>query len=993
MSSPVRSALRRFPLLAAAALLALGAAPALAQDIPLSPRPQQRPPQRPQPGRPQQQPRPQQGDTVPGDSTRREIPQDSTIDALLRLPGYTPVEYQGDSAQFNNRERTLRLRGDPVVTRAGTRLQATDSIVYRESREYVEVYGNPQVTGGEQDIEGDVMYYDLANRRASVQGARTTITEGATWFVEGNVTSEDEGGRVYATRGTFTSDDRPEPAYHFRADKIKVIKNRVLVGRPAFLYFRNVPVFVLPFIVQDLGRGRRSGVLIPEFEINDIVRTDQRGAGTRGTGRQVSNIGYYWAINEYMGAQAALDWRSQSWIGLNVGGQFNVRRRFLSGNASYTRFWREERNNSWSLQGSGSWQPNERTDITSALNYRSDTQFERNRQTDVFAQLASISSSLSIRRKTDWGNITSGGELVQEVSTGRVARSGDLSFSPNTVTLFPVRDGGVERWYNEGSLTVQSNVKYARVEPGDFLRRREQPTEDRDAQLSGNIRLASVGVNGGVTYARRGFDELAAIDSAEAIGEVTPIQRAFIAGNSTETLNWNAGTSYEFRLIGATRLTPSIGLGQDLVRRQIGFEDGEVPDSIVPGSLGEFVAAPMRMNVSAGLRTELFGFFPGFGGYSAIRHHLRPGVDYRYEPRVQQTAQQEAVFGERRGREVNRINLTFDQTFEAKVREPARESEVERGARGAGTGNPQGSDVGNPGAQTDTARAQLTPGDPTLRDTAAADSAGGRGGQPEQARKVTLLSISTSALAYSFVPTDTLGTRFETRDITNRIRSDLLGGLNFTISHDLFEEQRVGAGGTGVGRRRTFSPFLTSIQTSVSFGANSALFRWLGFSRGSEEERRTERGQTPPEQGQPTLDPPGSQTQTNSPIPGFNGGGAGGAWNVQLNYSLRRSRPDRNGAPTRDTDESQQLSGNVSFTPTRNWAVSWYTDYSISEGEFGAHVLNFKRDLYRWQANFDFRRAPNGNTSFSFSVHLTDLPDLKADYNRSNLGADRAEEP
>jgi hypothetical protein len=999
-SRRVRSALvRPLTLLAGAALLALAAAPAQAQEIPTSPRPQQRPPQRPQPGRPAQprpaqprpaQPRPAQGDTVPADSTRREIPQDSTIDALLRLPGYEPVEYQGDSAQFNNRERTLRLRGNPVVTRAGTRLQATDSIVYREARDFVEVYGNPQVTGGEQDIEGDVMYYDLANRRASVRGARTTITEGATWFVQGNVTSEDEGRRVYATRGTFTSDDREDPAYYFRADRIKVIKNRVLVGRPAYLYFRNVPVFVLPFIVQDLGRGRRSGFLIPEFEINDIVRTDQRGAGTRGTGRQISNIGYYWALNEYMGAQAALDWRSQSWVGLNVGYQFNVRRRFLSGNASYTRFWREDQNNSWSLMGSGSWQPNERTDITTALNYRSDTQFERNRQADPFAQLASISSSLSIRRKTDWGNITSGGELNQEISTGRVDRRADLSISPNTFTLFPLRDGGTERWYNEGSLTVNSNVKYSRAEPGDFFRRRQQPSEDRDAQLTGSIRLASVGVNGGVNYQRRAFDQLAAIDSAEAIGDVTPIQRAFIAGSSMETLNWNAGTSYEFRLIGATRLTPSIGLAQDLVRRQVGFEDGEVPDSIFPGSLGEFVAAPPRVNVSAGLRTELFGFFPGFGSYSAIRHHFRPGVDYRYVPAVQQSALQEAVFGAQRGREVNQISLTFDQTFEAKLREPARDSEVERGARDAGTGNPQGSDVANPGAQTDTARAQLTPGDPTLRDTASADSAGGRGGQPEQARKITLLSISTSALAYSFVPTDTLGTRFETSELTNRIRSDLLGGLNFTIAHDLFEERRGTAG--VVGRSRTFSPFLTSIQTSVSFGANSALFRWLGFARGSEEERRTERGQTPREQGQPTLDPPGSQTQTNSPIPGFGGGGAGGAWNVQLNYSLRRSRPDRNGAPTRDTNESQQLSGNVSFTPTRNWAVSWYTDYSISEGEFGAHVLNFKRDLYRWQANFDFRRAPNGNTSFSFSVHLTDLPDLKADYSRSNLGADRPEQ-
>jgi hypothetical protein len=118
-------------------------------------------------------------------------------------------------------------------------------------------------------------------------------------------------------------------------------------------------------------------------------------------------------------------------------------------------------------------------------------------------------------------------------------------------------------------------------------------------------------------------------------------------------------------------------------------------------------------------------------------------------------------------------------------------------------------------------------------------------------------------------------------------------------------------------------------------------------------------------------------------------GPGGGAWNATLNYSLRRTRPEQGDIPTAFEEGNQQLSGSLTFYPARNWAVSWYTDYSITQNEFGAHSLNLKRDLYRWQANFDFRRAPNGNTSFSFSVHLTDLPDLKADYNRSNLGADR----
>jgi lipopolysaccharide export system protein LptA len=989
-----------------AALALLLGAPAAAQEIPLDPR--QRPaqparpgqqPQRPgqQPQRPGQQPQrpgqPVRGDTVPGDSggVSREVVQDSTIDALLRLPGYIPVEYQGDSAQFDNRQRTLRLRGNPVVTRGQDKIEARDSIVYRERSDFVEVYGDPRVTGEGQDIEGEVIFYDLANRRASVQNARTTVTEGATWYVQGNVTTEEQGERVYATGGTFTSDDRPEPAYYFRADRLKVIKNRVLVGRPASLVFRGVPVFVLPFIVQDLGRGRRSGFLIPEFEINDLVRTDQRGRGTRGTGRQIGNVGYYWAINDYMGLQAALNWRSQSWIGLDVGYQFNWARKFLSGNASLQRFWRDEGANQFNLLGSGSWRPNERTDISTALNYTSSTQFERDRIIDPFRQTSDVSSTLSFTRRTDWGTITSGGELRQSIATGDNNLRTRLSISPETITLLGTPAGAEPRWYNDAALTITMDGSADRVSPGDALSRRQQGQQNADASVGGSLRFGPITVAGTTRYNRQARTELAAIDTAQLSEGVEAGRAGFMPGFGTETFDWGASTGYEFRLIGSTRLTPSISLTQQMVRRDTAFEGNQAPGPLNVQRYGQFVAGPTRVNFGAGLRTELFGFFPGVAGYSAIRHHLSPGLNYRYTPEVAQSRLQDAVFGVQEGREVNELTFSLNQTFEGKVRQaPRREGEAR-----AGTGNPMDAGAANPGAQTDTAGAALNPGQITLRDTANADTAGadsaGAGDAPEQAEKVTLLAINTSSLVYSFVPVDIYGTRFTTADLTNSIRSDLFGGLDFTISHDLFREERGdtpdpldGTGGLLGPGRRTFSPFLTGVQTSLSFGAGSALFRWLGFSRATEQERRGERGQTPPEEGVATVEPPGAQTSTNNPMRT-----GGGSWNVSLSYSLRRTRPLAVGELARADGGNQQISGNVTFFPTRNWAVSWYTDYSISQNEFGTHVLNFKRDLYRWQANFDFVRAPNGNTSFSFSVHLQDLPDLKADYSRQNLGADR----
>jgi lipopolysaccharide export system protein LptA len=975
---------------ALAALALLWGAPAAAQEIPVSPRgrPQQA---RPAPARP-----PQQGaqrDTVPDDSAaaRPEV-QDSVFDQLLRLPGYVPVEYQGDSAQFNNRERTLRLRGNPVVTRGTDRIEARDSIVYRERSEFVEVYGDPKVTGEQQEIEGEVIFYDLANRRASVQNARTTVTEGATWFVEGNVTTENQGERVYATGGTFTSDDRPDPAYYFKADRLKVIKNRVLVGRPAYLVFRGVPVFVLPFIVQDLGRGRRSGFLIPEFEINDLIRTDQRGRGTRGTGRQIGNVGYYWAINEYMGAQLALNWRSQSWIGMDLGYQFNWARRFLSGSASLQQFWRDEGASNINLFGNGSWRPNERTDISAALNYTSSTQFERDRAVNPFRQTSDVSSTLSFTRRADWGTITSGAELRQSIATGDDNLRTRLSINPEPITLLATREGQEPRWYNDAALTLTVDGSADRMRPGDALTRRQQGTQNADARTGGSIRFGPINIAANAAYARQHRSDLAAIDSAQA-AEGAPLDRlGFLPGYGTEQLDWGLSTGYEFRFIGATRLTPNISIGQRVMRRDTAFSDSLAPAPIDVQRYGQFVAAPMRVNFGAGLRTEVFGFFPGVAGYQAIRHRVSPSLNYVFTPTAQQTSLQEAVFGREGGREVNQLTFGLDQTFEAKLRAPRTRSDAERSEERAGTGNPQAPEAGNPGAQTDTARAELTPGQVTLRDTAAADSVGGETGDgtgsraaPEEAPKVTLLAINTSSLVYTFNPEELTGRRFTTQDITNSIRSDLLGGLNFTVSHDLFREERGDTPGLiGTGPRR-FSPFLTGVQTSLSFGASSALFRWLGFSRATEGERATERGQTPPEEGMPTAEPPGSQTATGIPLRT-----GGGAWNVSLSYSLRRTRPQAAGLPAIADGGNQQVSGNVSFFPTRNWAVSWYTDYSITGNEFGTHVLNFKRDLYRWQANFDFVRAPNGNTSFSFSVHLQDLPDLKADYSRQNLGADRA---
>jgi hypothetical protein len=48
-------------------------------------------------------------------------------------------------------------------------------------------------------------------------------------------------------------------------------------------------------------------------------------------------------------------------------------------------------------------------------------------------------------------------------------------------------------------------------------------------------------------------------------------------------------------------------------------------------------------------------------------------------------------------------------------------------------------------------------------------------------------------------------------------------------------------------------------------------------------------------------------------------------------------------------------------------------------------VVRLERELHEWRAGFNFVRNANGNFAFYFSIYLTDLPDLKFDYNQATF--------
>ena len=164
------------------------------------------------------------------------------------------------------------------------------------------VLRHPPKPGDKVLVIGAGMTYDACNKVGLIARANTDFPEGgATWYLRGDLAVDNAENRVYASGATITSCDLPDPHYHFAARDVKWVSKTIMVSRPAVLYVADVPILWLPFIFQDLRKGRRSGLIPPQFGVNDIVRN------SRSYQRHISNLGYYWAIGDYADAQSFLD--------------------------------------------------------------------------------------------------------------------------------------------------------------------------------------------------------------------------------------------------------------------------------------------------------------------------------------------------------------------------------------------------------------------------------------------------------------------------------------------------------------------------------------------------------------------------------------------------------------------------------------------------------------------------------------------------------------
>ncbi len=957
-------------------------------------------------------------DSAAADSVKKELVQwaesDPVIDSLLAKPGYVVTRFQGRTVTFDATRKLLTLiRSDSARAAIGRdrMIMVSDTIVYDDSTKMVRARGAENVlrdpsSGKDDVISRGTMEYNTAERRGSVGSVRTTIESGQKYFVDAAraAFATDSTGVedfFFGRHASITTCDDSLPHYHFSSREMKLVKGKLAVGRPGVLYIYDVPVFWLPFYFQDIRSGRRSGMLSPRLGISEILRS---GPLYR---RTVENLGWYYNLGDYQDVQAWVDWRSGANIDprngadfgftrYNIEWRYNWLRRFLNGSlgTSYQRLTNGSRN--LNVQVNHVQQFSRRTRLNASINYMSNTLVQRTTAFNPAAALATFGSRVNYSTSTGPFSVSLGASRTQYTGRPQVDQTLPqlgITSAPITVgtwlTWTPTLNASEQRNTNQQGAG-QSALRYFTNAAGkaDSV---AIPLDRRNTQLQFNTPLQIFGFNLENSFeirdeANTGVTQKTVdvfVDRPDG-GRDTVQAYRFFDGYTQTSIDWR--TSFSL---------PSLSRGKWNISPSLQFSNVDPNAFLVrsTASGGRYVAQTKRPSLNLSISPTLFGFFPGIGPVTRIRHSFSPVLAWSVAPRA--TVSEEylrAVLQAQRGYlgalPQNVLSLSLNQNIEVKLRAPA-------------------------------------------------DSA------PESGRKVRALSIQTDGLSYNFLQYQDIRRRSANPERVTRfaglttsqwgygLRSDFLPGFDFSSRYSLFQ-------GSPISDTAVFKPYREDVRMSLRLDRTTGVVRWITRRLGGGEFTPEETNLSAADSMQLRNDRSGMQGQNrglnaNQVRPGFGAIPSGQGWSVNLSYSsTRQRRPiganlislppveercatllqgninpfllqdciNRNGiypgidnnaltvglgSPILINPPLRSLQVQTSFNITPKWSTQYSTTYDAVRGQVAAQTVSLQRELHDWRAIFNFTQSPNGNFAFSFFIALKAQPDLKFNFDQQSF--------
>ena len=233
---------------------------------------------------------------------------------LTGADGRPPVFFSADKITGRSENETV-AEGAVEVRKQDVTLTA-DKLTYWQLEDEAEAEGHVKIVRGGDTISGPKARMKLSESVGWFEQPDYTIKRenrqrrGASISGSGHAERIDfEGENQYRlTNATYSTCEAPDPDWYFKASEMKLDYDREEgEARSARLYFKDVPIFYLPYGGFPLNNNRKSGFLPPTVGLNNRTGLDL-------------TIPYYWNIAPNY--DATISPRVLTRRGLQLNGEF-----------------------------------------------------------------------------------------------------------------------------------------------------------------------------------------------------------------------------------------------------------------------------------------------------------------------------------------------------------------------------------------------------------------------------------------------------------------------------------------------------------------------------------------------------------------------------------------------------------------------------------------------------------------------------------------------
>jgi len=442
----------------------------------------------------------------------------------------------------------------------------------------------PIFTENGKDYRANEMRYNFDTQKAKLRKIITAEGEG---FLHGENVKKTSDEVFYIKNASFTTCSHETPHFRIITPQAKVISNKKIVTRFAYLELLEVPTpLMLPFGFFPTTSERQSGILIPSYGSSQF-----RGFFLR-------DGGYYWAINDYLDLTMRGDIYTQGGFAMSANTNYTKRYRYrgsLSLDYDRLKFGREE----FSQFERAAFQ--DQTNFAIRWSHNQDAKAHPTRRFSANVNIASTNYNQVTQTQPE--------NILQNRLNSSISYSKSWQGKPYNLT--------VNLNHSQNNQTESLNLTLPQI---NFAVNRFNPFQ-RKTQVGQKKWYENINVN----YTLDARNQISTtMDSPNLLEDIFTKGRAGIQHNLPISAN--------YKLLNHIVFTPSVRYVERWYPNKLNFSYNADSNRVETDTVQGFFAN-REFSVNSNFTTNLYGTWRYQKGFlKALRHKMTPSVGFSYTP-------------------------------------------------------------------------------------------------------------------------------------------------------------------------------------------------------------------------------------------------------------------------------------------------------------------------------------------------------------------------